>query len=90
MTKEEAIQQAHEMYAYETSEKADQDNQDFDALWQSLYDVCQLATYGIIDDIEDDEIKEAICWLKETQPMTKNYKKTEIYFEKGRKMDESY
>lgn len=80
MTKEEAIYQAHQMYAYETSEQADQDNQDFDALWQSLYDVCQLATYGIIDDIEDDEIQEAICWLKETQFMTKNYKETEIYF----------
>lgn len=80
MTKKEAILKAHEMYAYETSEKADAENQDFDALWQSIYDVCQLATYGIIDDIEEDEIQEAISWLKETQSLTKNYQTTDIYF----------
>ena len=34
------------MYAYEESEKSDEETGDFDALWQSLYDVCQLATYG--------------------------------------------
>lgn len=83
MTKEEAIHQAHEMYAYETSEKADQKTQDFDALWQSLYDVCQLATYGIIDDLEEDEIHEAMCWLQATQSMTKKYQDTDIYFKEA-------
>lgn len=80
MTKEEAIKKAHEMYAYETSEKADEKTGDFDALWQSIYDVCQLATFGIIDDIEQDEIEEALHWLKETQLLTKDYQNKDIDF----------
>ena len=79
MTKEEAIIKAHQMYAYEISEQADSENHDFDALWQSLYDVCQLATYQILD-LDDDEIEETREWLKETQSMTKVYQETEIYF----------
>lgn len=80
MTKDEAIIEAHQMYAYEISEKADEESGSFDDLWQSLFDVCQLATYGIIDDLESDEIKETINWLKETRELTKNYQETEIYF----------
>lgn len=79
MTKEEAIIKAHEMYAYEISERTDEDSGDFDALWQSMYDVCQLATYGILD-LEDDEIQEALDWIKDTQSLTKNYQTTDIYF----------
>ncbi|MCD7949693.1 MAG: hypothetical protein LUG12_05495 [Erysipelotrichaceae bacterium] len=79
MNKEEAIKQAHEMYAYDISEQADADNNDFDALWQSIYDVLQVATYGIVD-MEQDEIDEAMAWLKQTQAMTEKYKETEIWF----------
>ncbi len=79
MNKEEAIKKAHNMYAYEISEQADQENNDFDALWQSIYDVLQVATYGIVD-MEQDEIDEAMSWLKETQDMTEKYKETEIWF----------
>lgn len=80
MTKEEAIQKAHSMYAYEISEQTDKETNDFDALWQSMYDVCQIATFGVLEDIEEDEIQEALQWLKETQSLTKIYKKTDIYF----------
>lgn len=80
MTKEEAKQKAHMMYAYEVSEQADSETNDFDALWQSMYDVCQIATYGILEDIEQDEIEEAIQWLKETQSLTKLYQDKDIYF----------
>lgn len=83
MTKEESIQKAHQMYAYDVSEQSDQDTQDFDALWQSLYDVCQLATYGILD-LEKDEIKEALSWLKETQHFTEQYQDIDIYFEEDK------
>ena len=79
MSLEEAIKQAHEMYAYEISEQADKKTNSFDDLWQSLYDVCQLASYGILD-LEDDEIEELKDWLKQTQSYTKDYKQTEIYF----------
>ncbi len=80
MTKEQAMCKAHEMYLYEISEQADQTNGDFDALWQSMYDVCQLATYGILDDLQQEEIDEALIWLKETQSLTELYQDTEIYF----------
>lgn len=80
MTKQEAIVQAHAMYVYECSEQADKETNDFDALWQSIYDVCQIATFGILEDIEEDEIQEALKWLKDTQIFTEKYKNTEIYF----------
>lgn len=87
MTKEEAILKAHDMYAYEESEKTDIETGDFDDLWQSLYDVCQLATYGILD-LEQEDIQEALEWLEITQSMTTKYKETQIYF-KG-EVHESY
>lgn len=79
MTKEEAIQKAHVMSAYIESEQADEKTHDFDDLWQSLYDICQLATYGIVE-LTQEEINEAINWLKDTQMLTKQYQETEIYF----------
>ncbi len=79
MNKEEAIKLAHEMYAYEISEQSDQQSGDFDDLWQSLYDIAQLGSYGIVD-LEEDEFKEALEWLKKYQPLTKKYLETEIYF----------
>ncbi len=79
MSKEEAIKQAHEMYAYEISEQTDQKTGLFDDLWQSMYDVCQLATYDILD-LDEDEIQELKDWLKQTQSFTKDYQETEIYF----------
>ena len=82
MTKEEAIQIGHAMYAYEISEQADIDAKDhqFDALWQSIYDICQLSHFHILEDLESDELDQAITWLKETQSLTKKYQETEIYF----------
>lgn len=79
MNKEEAMKKAHDMYAYEISEQSDAQTNDFDALWQSIYDVLQVATYGIVD-MEQDEIDEAMVWLKQTQVMTEKYKETEIWF----------
>lgn len=81
MTKEEATKQAHHMEAYFASEQSDSDSQDFDDLWQSLYDVCQLATYGIVD-LTPEEIKDALVWLKDTQALTKQYQTLDIYFDK--------
>ena len=54
MTKEEAIQKAHAMSAYIESEQADEKTHDFDDLWQSLYDICQLATYGIVELTQEE------------------------------------
>ena len=79
MNKEEAISLAHEMYAYEISEQSDQQSGDFDDLWQSLYDIAQLGSYGIVD-LEEEEFLETKEWLKKYQPLTKKYLETEIYF----------
>ncbi len=80
MTKEEAIEIGHQLSLYEDSEKSDVENQDLDHLWQSLYDICQLASYGILEDVEQEELDEVLHWLKQSQPLTKDYKETEIYF----------
>ena len=80
MTKEEAIKIGHAMYAYEISEQADIESQNFDDLWQSIYDICQLSHFHILEDLESDELDQAITWLKETQSLTKKYQETEIYF----------
>lgn len=79
MNKDELIKQAHEMYAYEISEQSDIETHSFDDLWQSLYDICQIGSYGIVD-LEEDELKEAVEWLKISQSLTEKYKETEIYF----------
>lgn len=80
MNKQEAVLKAHEMYAYQASEKGDEENNDFDALWQSLYDVCKLVHFKVIDDLEVEEVQEALDWLKETQSLTKDYQEKEILF----------
>lgn len=80
MDKEKAIELAHNMYVYETSEKADEKDQSFDSLWQSIYDVVQVASFGIIDDVEEDELEEAIQWLKDTKYFTKKYKDKVVEF----------
>lgn len=79
MNIEEAVKLAHDMYAYEISEQADANTGDFDDLWQSLYDVAQLGSYGIVD-LEEEEVKETVDWLKKYQTLTKKYLDTEIYF----------
>ena len=79
-TEKTAIEKAHSMYVYETSEQADIDDPTFDALWQSIYDVVQVASFGIIDDVKEDELIEAIEWLKDTQVLTKKYKDLKIDF----------
>ena len=55
--REQASQIAHEFIIYQESEQADIDAKDhqFDALWQSIYDVCKLIKFGIIEDITEEE-----------------------------------
>ena len=51
-----------------------------DDLWQSIYDLVQVATYGIVEE-DEEELRKAIAWLKEVQPLTDQYQDTDIYFE---------
>lgn len=80
--RENAMNIAHEFVVYQESEQADQDAVEkvFDALWQSIYDVCKLVKYGIIDDITDDEFDEAYSWLKSTQYLTEDYQNLDLNF----------
>ena len=76
---DEARKIGHELAAYLESEMADEKNNNFDSLWQSIYDVCKLATYQIIE-LEDKEIEAAVTWLKEYQHYTKDYQDFEFEF----------
>ena len=75
--REQASQIAHEFIVYQESEQADIDAKDhqFDALWQSIYDVCKLIKFGIIEEFE-----EAFAWLKTTQSLTEDYQEFELEF----------
>ena len=80
--REKASAIAHEFVVYQESEQADIDAKDhqFDALWQSIYDVCKLINFGIIDDITQEEFEEAYSWLKATQSLTEDYQDFELEF----------
>ena len=77
---EQAMNIAHEFIIYQESEQADlkATEDQFDALWQSIYDVCKLVKFGVFDDVTDQEYDEAYTWLKETQHLTKQYQDMEM------------
>lgn len=77
-----ATKKAHEMYVYESSEKADLSGMEypFDGIWYSMYDVCKLYYLGIIDDVEEDEFQEAKQFLMDTQSLTHDYQDKEFEF----------
>lgn len=73
--KQEAMNEAYQLIVYEESEQSDLKDLDnkFDALWQSIYDVCKLVRFGIIDDISEIELQEGLKWLKKYQMYTDSY-----------------
>ena len=80
--REKASAFAHEFVVYQESEQSDikAEEKVFDALWQSIYDVCKLINFGIIDDITQEEFEEAYSWLKATQSLTEDYQDFELEF----------
>ena len=80
--REKASAIAHEFVVYQESEHSDikAEEKVFDALWQSIYDVCKLINFGIIDDITQEEFEEAYSWLKATQSLTEDYQDFELEF----------
>lgn len=80
--REKASAIAHEFVVYQESEQSDikAEEKAFDALWQSIYDVCKLINFGIIDDITQEEFEEAYSWLKVTQSLTEDYQDFELEF----------
>lgn len=81
--REKASAIAHEFVVYQESEQSDikAEEKVFDALWQSIYDVCKLINFGIIDDITQEEFEEAYSWLKATQSLTEDYQDFELEFQ---------
>ena len=80
---EEATNLAHKMVVYIESEQRDLkvDEDKFDALCQSIYDVCSLVHFGILDEfLSESEYLEGVRWLKKYQHLTKDYKTKEIEF----------
>ena len=47
---------------------------------KSIYDVCKLIKFGIIEDITEEEFEEAYAWLKTTQSLTEDYQELELEF----------
>ena len=78
----DAMTCAREFVIYQESEQADQNvnEKQFDAMWQSIYDVCKLVKFGIIDDITQEEFDEAYHWLLDNQTLTEDYQDFEIEF----------
>ena len=74
MDVKKAIIEGRELSLYEDSEQADTKEETLDALWQSIYDVTNLATNQILEGVESWEIEEAITWLKKYQATTVAYK----------------
>ena len=78
---DKATRDAHQLAAYEESEQSDikTDENKFDALWQSIYDVCSLVKFGILDELlSEEEYIEGIAWLKKYQHLTKDYQEREL------------
>ena len=80
MTKEEAMKTGRDLDVYLDSEMADEKTGRLDDLWQSIYDVVQFCDGGIMES-DPREMRDAIAWLKEVQPMTEDYKTLSIPFE---------
>ena len=80
--REKASAIAHDCVVYQESEQSyiKAEEKVFDALWQSIYDVCKLINFGIIDDITQEEFEEAYSWLKATQSLTEDYQDFELEF----------
>lgn len=78
----QAMKVASEFVVYQESEQADlnTDEKQFDAMWQSIYDVCKLVKFGIIDDITQEEFDEAYTWLLATQSLTDDYRNYNMEF----------
>ena len=80
---DKATREAHQLVVYEESEQSDikVDENKFDALWQSIYDVCSLVRFGILDELlSEEEYIEVIEWLKKYQKLTTEYKERELEF----------
>lgn len=79
---ERATKIAHGLVVYEESEKGDLKAENkFDALWQSIYDVCSLVHCGILDEfLSEEEYLEGVKWLKKYQNLTKDYQDKELEF----------
>ena len=85
---DKATREAHQLVVYEESEQSDikVDENKFDALWQSIYDVCSLVRFGILDELlSEEEYIEGIEWLKKYQNLTTEYKERELEFWKDRR-----
>lgn len=81
MTIAEAIKQGHELDVYLDSEMSDRESGSLDDLWQSIFDVLQLAAGGIIES-DPRELTAGLVWLEKTQSLTKDYVEKKIPFAK--------
>lgn len=78
--RQQEMEKASTFVVYLESEQAKDSEHPFDAMWQSIYDVCKLVNFGIIDDITKEEFEEGYKWLVKTKCLTDNYQDFEMEF----------
>ena len=81
MTREDILLKGRTLAHYELSEQADLKEEDpIDGLWYSLYDVCKLVHYGILEDVDEKDWQETVSFLKDIQSMTTSYQNFKFEF----------
>ncbi len=81
MTREDILLKGRTLALYELSEQADLKEEDpIDGLWYSLYDVCKLVHYGILEDVDEKDWQETVSFLKDIQSMTTSYQNFKFEF----------
>ncbi len=63
MTLKEAYETGRDLDVYVDSEMADRDSHSFDDLWQSIYDIVQVAVGGIVEE-DPEELKKPLHGLR--------------------------
>lgn len=71
MTLKEAYETGRDLDVYVDSEMADQDSHSFDDLWQSIYDIVQVAVGGIVEE-DPEELKKPLIGLRKHRIKQKN------------------
>lgn len=81
--KDALLERGRALYAYEISGQYDtEEMQDeiFDGVWCSIYDVLKLAHFGIIDPLDETDFQEAYAFLKEAMPYTEHHQQDVFEF----------
>lgn len=81
---ESIFNKGKQLYAYEISGQYDLKemvDEPEDGIWCSVFDVCKLSAFEIIEPLDAEDFDEAVAFLKESRAYTKHHQKDEISFD---------